>query len=247
MNKARRTHILAIDIGGSHVKLRVSNRRAVKEFTSGGSLTPHSLLKQVLSIVRGWSFDYVTIGFPGMVVDGRIVCEPTNLGHGWIGFDFAKAFRRPTRIMNDAAMQALGGYSGGRMLFLGFGTALGAVFIADSKMYPMELAHLPLTKRGLVQNYVGDEARRKLGTKRWTVHAKQLTKQLGQALNAQYTIVGGGNAVHLGKLPRHVIRADNHLAFVGGFRVWRASRKLRQNCNDTDVGNRRPSSIPESK
>jgi len=227
MNKPRRAHILAIDIGGSHVKLRVSNRRAIKEFMSGDNLTPRLLVKQVLSIVRDWTYHYVTIGVPGMVVDGHIVCEPTNLGHGWIGFDFAKVFRRPTRIVNDAAMQALGAYTGGRMLFLGFGTALGAVFIADSNIYPMELAHLPLTKRGLVQNYVGDEARRKLGTKRWSAHARQLIKQLGNALSAQYIVVGGGNAVHLGKLPRHVHLGDNRLAFVGGFRVWRALPTIR--------------------
>lgn len=163
------------------------------------------------------------MGFPGMVIDGRIVCEPANLSQGWIGFDFAKAFRRPTRIMNDAVMQALGSYTGGRMLFLGFGTGLGAVLIANSKIYPMELAHLPFTKRGLIQNYVGDEARRRLGRKRWSTNAKNMIKQLGRTLNVDSVVVGGGNASRLGRLPRSVRRGDDDLPFIGGLRLWQGN------------------------
>jgi predicted NBD/HSP70 family sugar kinase len=219
-------HILAIDIGGGHVKFRVSNRRAVEQFSSGAGMSARDMVEQVRKRVGRWDFDCVTLGFPGMVVDGCIVCEPMNLGHGWVGFDFSKAFGRPTRIMNDAAMQALGSYTGGRMLFLGFGTGLGAVLIADSRIFPMELAHLPFSKRGLIQNYVGDEARRRLGRARWAANAKSIIRQLSDALDVQSVVVGGGNAPRLGRLPRHVKQGDNKLAFVGGFRAWRDHRFL---------------------
>ena len=179
------------------------------------------MIRRIRKHAKRWGYKYVTVGFPGMVVDGCIVCEPVNLGHGWVGFDFAKAFGRPTRIMNDAAMQALGSYSGGRMLFLGFGTGLGAVLIANSKIYAMEIAHLPFTKRGLIQNYVGDDARRRLGRTRWSSNAKKLIKHLSRALDARTVVVGGGNAELLAGLPRSVQRGDNSLAFKGGIRIWR--------------------------
>ncbi len=187
---------LVIDIGGGHVKFRVSHRRAIEQFTSGPVMTARQAVKQVLKRTRDWRYDRVTIGFPGIVIDACIVCEPANLGHGWVGFDSAKAFGCPVRIMNDAAMQALGGYTGGRMLFLGFGTALGSVLIADSTIYPIELSHLPFTKRGLIQNNVGDEARRRLGNKRWSTSAKRIISELRGALHAQVVMVGGGNALN---------------------------------------------------
>jgi predicted NBD/HSP70 family sugar kinase len=218
-------HILVIDIGGGHVKFRVSNRRSVAQFPSGPTLTPKQMVRQVLRHTQGWRYACVTVGFPGMVVDGRIVCEPINLGHGWVDFDFSKAFARPARIVNDAAMQALGSYSGGRMLFLGFGTGLGAVLISGSTVYPLELAHLPFTKRGTIQAYVGDEARRRLGTRRWSANAKNIIKQLRRALAVQSVVVGGGNAIRLGRLPRNVQCGDNSLAFTGGFRVWHRNWK----------------------
>jgi polyphosphate glucokinase len=224
MARKQSRHILAIDIGGGHVKFRVSNRRAVEQFSSGPDMSASEMVKQVLKRIGEWRFHCVTVGFPGMVVDGRIVCEPMNLGHGWVGFDFSKAFGRPARIMNDAAMQALGSYVGGRMLFLGFGTGLGAVLIADAEIFPMELAHLPFSKRGLIQKYVGDEARRRLGRARWAANAKTIIKQLSDALDVQSVVVGGGNAARLGRLPRHVRQGDNKLAFVGGFRAWRDDR-----------------------
>lgn len=220
MARRQSQHTLVIDIGGGHVKFRVSNRRSISQFASGPSLTPRRMVQEVLRQAQEWGYARVTIGFPGMVVDGRIVCEPANLGQGWIGFNFAKAFRRPTRITNDAVMQALGAYRGGRMLFLGFGTGLGAVLIANSKVYPMELAHLPFTKRGSIQSYVGDEARRRLGCKRWSVNVKKMIKQLRRAVNVDSTVVGGGNAGRLGKLPRSVRRGDNDLPFRGGIRLW---------------------------
>lgn len=221
MARKHTKHILIIDVGGGHVKFRLSNRQRIEQFPSGSGLTARRMIQEVLVRTRGWHYNFVTIGFPGMVVDGRIVCEPVNLGHGWVGLNFAKAFKRPTRIMNDAAMQALGSYAGGRTLFLGFGTGLGAVLIANSTIFPMELAHLPLTKRGLIQNYVGDDARRRLGRTRWSINAKNLIKQLSRALEVQSVVVGGGNACRLGRLPPSVRRGHNDLAFVGGVRVWR--------------------------
>jgi polyphosphate glucokinase len=218
-----RRYILAVDIGGTHVKLRLSNRRVVVQFDSFPMMTPREMLRHIHPIVKQWNFHLVTVGYPGLVIDGRIVSEPANLGHGWVGFDFAKAFKRPTRIINDAVMQALGSYAGGRMLFLGFGTALGAVAILDSKVYPMELAHLPFTKRGLIQTYVGDDALRRLGHKRCSTNAKKVLRHLGNILDVDYSVVGGGNACRIGKLPKRVRLGDNKLAFIGGFRAWRRS------------------------
>ena len=223
MTASSRQHILTIDIGGSHVKIRASNRRAIRQFASSPALTARQMVAQVRSLSSDWTYRRVSIGYPGVVVDGRIVCEPANLGHGWAGFDFAKAFGMPTRIINDAAMQALGSYCGGRMLYLGFGTGLGTVLIIRSRIFPMELAHLPLTKRGLIQNYVGDAARRRLGRRRWRANAKSLIRQLAGILDAEYVVAGGGNARHLGRLPRNVRLGDNELAFTGGFRLWRAA------------------------
>lgn len=218
-------HILAIDIGGSHVKLKLSNRGHIEQFRSGNSLTPRDLVRQAKVIARQWNYHRVTVGFPGVVVDGCIVCEPINLGHGWVGFDFARAFGCPIRLMNDAAMQALGSYAGGRMLFLGFGTGLGAVFISGSTIRAMELAHLPFTKRGLIQNYVGKDALRRIGRKRWSDHARRLITQLSRALKVDYTVIGGGNAQELDRLPRNVHLGHNDLALLGGVRAWRRATR----------------------
>ena len=221
MTVAQRTHTLAIDVGGTHVKLRVSNRRAVEQFDSAPTVTPREVVKEVRERTKNWQYDRVALGFPGMVIDGRIVSEPANLGHGWVGFDFARAFKRPVLVLNDAVMQALGSYAGGRMLFLGFGTGLGAVAILNGRVYPMELAHLPFSKRGLVQQYVGVEALRRLGRKRWSLNAKAVMRHLQAVLDVHYIVVGGGNACRLGRLPRNVRLGDNELAFTGGFRAWR--------------------------
>jgi polyphosphate glucokinase len=223
MTAQQRRHVLAIDIGGTHVKLRVSNRPAVHQFDSSPTMTPREMLGQIGKLAKDWTFDRVALGFPGMVVDGRIVSEPVNLGAGWVGFDFAKRIDRPVRIVNDAVMQALGGYEGGRMLFLGFGTALGAVAILDGRIHPMELAHLPFSKRGSIQHYVGGEALERLGPKRWAGNAKTIMRHFSDLLDVHYLVVGGGNACRLGSLPKNARLGDNGLAFIGGFRVWRRS------------------------
>jgi len=216
-------HILAIDIGGTHVKLRVSNRHSVQQFDSSPTMTPVELLARIRRLVKDWTFDRVALGFPGMVVDGRIVSEPVNLGSGWVGFDFAKRLDRPVRVMNDAVMQALGGYAGGRMLFLGFGTALGAVAILEGRIHPMELAHLPFSKRGSIQHYVGGEALQRLGPQRWSKNAKTIMRHFSDILDVHYLVVSGGNACRIRALPRNVRLGDNGLAFIGGFRAWRRS------------------------
>jgi polyphosphate glucokinase len=227
MTTQRRRHVLAIDIGGTHVKLRLSNRRTVHEFDSSRTMTPRDMLGQLRKLTRDWVFDRVSLGFPGMVVDGRIVSEPINLGSGWVGVDFEKEIDRPVRIINDAVMQALGAYAGGRMLFLGFGTALGAVAILHGNVYPMELAHLPFSKRGLVQQYVGAEALRRLGARRWSENAKMIMRHLGDILDVHYLVVGGGNACKLRALPKNVRMGNNDLAFLGGFRLWQRSAGFR--------------------
>jgi polyphosphate glucokinase len=223
MSPRRRRHILTVDIGGTNVKFRVSNRRAVQTFASSPTMTPSQMMRRIRLLTKDWRFDRVSLGFPGMVIDGRIVTEPANLGRGWVDFNFRAAFDCPVRIMNDAVMQATGGYEGGRMLFLGFGTALGAVAILDSKVHPMELAHLPFSKRGLIQSYVGADALKRLGRTRWSKNALKVIKHLSRLLDVRYVIVGGGNAERLGSTPRYVRIASHDLAFIGGFRAWRRS------------------------
>ena len=223
MKRRPSRHILIIDIGGTHVKFRASNRRAVAVFDSSNQMTPRQMLRSIRRMTRDWRYERVSLGFPGLVIDGRIVAEPANLGHGWVGFDFEAGFGCSTRIMNDAVMQAMGGYEGGRMLFLGFGTALGAVAILDSKVHPMELAHLPFSKRGLVQSFVGDDALKRLGRARWSRNALKIIKHLSHLMEVRYVIVGGGNAEHLHSLPRNVRIAPHDLAFIGGIRLWKRS------------------------
>jgi polyphosphate glucokinase len=223
VKRRRQRHILTVDVGGTSVKFRLSNRRTVQSFASSTTMTPRQMMRRIAAATKEWHFDRVTLGFPGMVIDGRIVTEPANLGRGWVHFDFEAAFGRPTRIMNDAVMQAIGAYDGGRMLFLGFGTALGAVAILDAKLHPMELAHLPFSNRGLIQSYVGDDALKRLGRTRWSRNALKVIKHLSGLLDAHYVIVGGGNSERLTSLPRNVRTARHDLAFVGGFRAWRRS------------------------
>lgn len=223
MKLRRQRHILSVDIGGTNVKFRISNRRAIRTFASSATMTPSQMVRRIDRMTKDWRFDCVSLGFPGMVIDGRIVTEPVNLGRGWVDYDFQAAFGGPTRIMNDAVMQAIGAYKKGRMLFLGFGTALGAVAILDSKVYAMELGHLPFSKRGLIQSYVGDDALKRLGRTRWEKNALKVIRHLSRLLDAQYVIVGGGNSTRLRLTPRNVRIAPSDLAFAGGFRAWRRS------------------------
>jgi polyphosphate glucokinase len=219
-NAAHR-RVLAIDVGGTHVKIRVSGRRETREFESGPAMTPRRMVARVRELAGDLKYDVISIGYPGVVVHGKIVTEPFNLGHGWVGFDFRKAFGRPTQLMNDAAMQAIGSYEGGRMLFLGLGTGLGSALVVDGTVAPMELAHLPYKRGRTYEDYVGDRGRRRLGAKKWRRTVADVVEQLSKALEADYVVLGGGNARKLKKLPKNARLGNNEFAFLGGYRVWR--------------------------
>ena len=213
--------VLAIDVGGSHVKARVFGRREVRQFESGPDLTPRRMVAGVHELTGDWTYDAVSIGYPGVVLHGKIVAEPYNLGPGWVGFDFRKAFARPTQVMNDAAMQAVGSYEGGRMLFLGLGTGLGSAMIVDGVVAPMELAHLPYKNGRSFEDYVGERGRKRLGGKKWRRTVNEVVNQLCTLLEADYVVIGGGNARKLKRLPKNARLGSNDFAFLGGFRVWR--------------------------
>jgi polyphosphate glucokinase len=222
MKSGKSKNVLAIDIGGSHVKFRVSGNPEVREFESGPNLTPRQMVAGVHKACGEWSFGRVSIGYPGVVIHGKIVIEPHNLGPGWVGFDFEAAFARPTRVINDAAMQAIGSYRGGRMLFLGLGTGLGSALIVDGIVESMELAHLTFKKGRTYEDYVGEAGRQRLGMKKWRHVVHQVVDQLRAALEADYVILGGGNARKLKELPEGARLGSNEFAFTGGFRMWRA-------------------------
>ena len=218
--KAAQRRVLAIDVGGTHVKIRVSGRRETREFESGPTMTPRRMVTRVRELAGDMKYDVVSIGYPGVVVHGKIVTEPHNLGRGWVGFNFRKAFGRPTQVMNDAAMQAIGSYEGGRMLFLGLGTGLGSALVVDGTVAPMELAHLPYKNGRTFEDYVGDRGRKRLGAKKWRRAVADVVEQLSKALEADYVVLGGGNAKKLKKLPKNARLGSNEFAFLGGFRVW---------------------------
>jgi len=222
MTANKKARVLAVDVGGSHVKVRVSNRRDVRQFVSGPDLTARRMVAGVHQLVGDWTYDAVSIGFPGIVIHGKIMHEPHNLGGGWVGFDFRAAFGRPTRVINDAAMQAIGSYQGGRMLFLGLGTGLGSAMIVDGVVEPMEIAHLNYKKDKTYEDYVGDRGRRRLGHKRWRRAVEDIVEKLSTALEVDYVVLGGGNARKLKKLPKGARLGNNDFAFLGGFRMWRA-------------------------
>jgi polyphosphate glucokinase len=184
-------------------------------------MTPRQMVARVRRLTDDLKFDVVSIGYPGVVVHGKIVTEPYNLGRGWVGFDFRKAFGRPTQLMNDAAMQAIGSYEGGRMLFLGLGTGLGSALVVDGTVAPMELAHLPYKRGGTYEDYVGDRGRRRLGAKKWRRTVASVVEQLSKALEVDYVVIGGGNARKLKKMPKNARLGNNEFAFLGGYRVWR--------------------------
>jgi polyphosphate glucokinase len=215
--------VLAIDVGGSHIKVRVSGSREIRQAVSGPDMTARRMVAHVHKLAGDWRYDAVSIGYPGVVMHGKIVTEPHNLGAGWVGFDFRKAFGRPTRVINDAAMQAIGSYEGGRMLFLGLGTGLGSALIVDGVVEPMDLAHLNFKNGRTYEDYVGDRGRRRLGAKKWRRAVAEVVNQLRAALEADYVVIGGGNARKLKKLPTAARLGNNDFAFLGGFRMWRAA------------------------
>jgi polyphosphate glucokinase len=221
MEPNKKQRVLVIDVGGSHVKVRVSDRRDVRQFESGPQMTAGRMVAGVHKLVGDWKYDVVSIGYPGIVIHGKIVTEPHNLGSGWVGFDFRRAFGRPTRVINDAAMQAIGSYQGGRMLFLGLGTGLGSAMIVDGIVESMEIAHMHYKKGRTYEDDVGDRGRRRLGSKKWRRAVKKVVDTLRTALEADYVVLGGGNARKLEKMPKGARLGNNDFAFLGGFRMWR--------------------------
>ncbi len=212
--------ILVIDVGGTHVKVLATGHKRPVEIPSGPDMTAKKMVAAVRKASANWKYDAVSIGYPGPVLHGRPLSEPHNLGRGWVGFDFRKAFGRPVKIINDAAMQALGSYQGGRMLFLGLGTGLGSALIVDGVLEPMELAHLPYKKGRTYEDYVGLAGLKRFGKKKWRQHVADVVKQLKTALQAEYVALGGGNAKLLRKLAPNVRLGDNVNAFRGGNRLW---------------------------
>jgi polyphosphate glucokinase len=219
-HKTTKKRILVIDIGGTHVKFEVSGHSERREFASGPRLSAKRAVAKIKQRIKDWHYDMVSIGYPGPVIHGHIVAEPQNLGSGWVGFNFAKAFRRPVRLVNDAVLQAVGSYEGGRMLFLGLGTGLGSAMIIDGVIEPMELAHLPYRKGQAFEDYVGTAGLERHGKKKWRRHVRDVIKQLSAALEPDYVVLGGGNAGKMNKLPRNVRLGGNDKAFEGGYKLW---------------------------
>jgi len=219
-NSTTKSKVLAIDIGGTNVKLLASGQKEMRKVPSGPTLTAREMVAKVKSAVRDWPYDVISIGYPGPVVQGRPISEPFNLAPGWVKFDFRKAFGKPVKIINDAAMQAVGSYKKGRMLFLGLGTGLGSAMIVDGVLQPMELAHLPFKKGRTYEDYLGRRGLERLGQKKWQKNAFAAVAQLKQAVQADDVVLGGGNAKKLTDLPADVRLGNNNNAFIGGFRMW---------------------------
>src|SRR5271165_6236393 len=213
--------VLAIDVGGTNVKLLASGHETRRKFTSGSKMTAKAMVNEARKAAADWKFDVVSIGYPGPVLDGRILAEPHNLGKGWAGFNFEKAFNCPVKVINDAAMQALGSYQGGRMLFLGLGTGLGSAMIVDGTLEPMELAHLLYKNGKTYEDYLGLRGLERLGKKKWRRQVAKVVEILKEALDADYVVLGGGNSKKLDTLPAGARLGKNENAFIGGFRMWK--------------------------
>lgn len=217
-NAARR--ILAVDIGGTHIKVLASGQHEERKADSGPDLTPRKMVRIVRELAGSWRYEVVSIGYPGVVWHGHPIAEPRNLGAGWVKFDYARAFDRPVRMLNDAAMQAIGSYEGGRMLFLGLGTGLGTALILDHTVEATELAHLPYKKGRTYEDYLGKHGLARLGRRKWERAVHDVTERLAAAFEVEYVVIGGGNARKLHKLPPRAELGDNSKAFEGAFRLW---------------------------
>jgi len=212
--------ILIVDIGGTNVKLKLSDGEEIRKYPSGPGLTPQQMVDGIRELTRDWKYDGATIGYPGVVLRGAIAKEPANLGRGWVGFDFAAAFGKPVKMINDAAMQALGSYEGGRMLFLGLGTGLGSALIAGHVIIPLELGRLMYDPERTLGEVLGREGMEKLGKKEWRKAVSRTVTALMGGFVADYVVVGGGNAKRVKELPPGVRMGHNLTAFRGGFRLW---------------------------
>jgi polyphosphate glucokinase len=218
MRKAPR-RVLVIDVGGTHVKILATGQRVPRKLDSGPRMTPKRMVSGVKKLAADWTYDVVSIGYPGPVHRGRPMAEPRNLGRGWVGFDFGAAFGKPVRVMNDAAMQAMGSYKGGKMLFLGLGTGLGTALVDQGVVEPMELGHLPFRK-GTYEDYVGLRGLERFGKKKWRKNVADVVERLAAALEPDDVVLGGGNVEKLSKLPKGCRAGANANAFLGGIRMW---------------------------
>jgi hypothetical protein len=223
-----RKRILVIDIGGTHVKLMMS-RAKKRKFKSGPKLTPREMVKQIKVEIERWKYDAISIGFPSPVRDGRILYEPKHLGKGWVGFNFEKALGKPVRIVNDAALQALGSYHGGRMLFLGLGTGLGSTLVLRDMVFPLELGDLPYCDDRIIEDFLGKPGIAEFGEKEWERLVMGAVAQLKKSFIADYVVLGGGSTKKLSELPEGAEQGYNRNAYLGGVRLWQ-----------TDPGTRRP-------
>jgi polyphosphate glucokinase len=223
----KKKKVLVIDIGGTHVKLLIS-RAKKRKFKSGPKMTPGEMVSQIKSELNGWKYDAISIGFPSPVRNGRILTEPKHLGKGWVAFNFEKALRKPVRIINDAAMQALGSYRGGRMLFLGLGTGLGSALVLRNILLPLELGDLPYRNRMVIEDFLGKPGIAMLGPKEWQRDVIRAVEQLKKSLIADYVVLGGGNAKKLKALPKGAELGHNRNAFLGGERLWQTDPHTRR-------------------
>lgn len=227
--------VLVVDVGGTSIKLLASGQDKRRSFPSGSEMTPAAMVSGVKQLVADWPYEVVSMGYPGPVLHCRPLAEPHNLGPGWVGFDFAGAFGVPVKIVNDAAMQALGSYHGGRMLFLGLGTGLGSAMIIDGLLEPMELSHLPY-KKGTYEDYVGRAGLKRHGKKRWRRHVADVLERLIAALEPDETVIGGGNVRKLETLPPGARAGDNADAFQGGFLLWQHPEIVAEGCSPAGGG-----------
>lgn len=217
--------ILVVDVGGTNIKALATGRRSPIKIPSGPHMTPRVMVRAIRDVTKDWAYDAVSIGFPGPVKNGHPTHEPWNLGRGWVGFDFKKAFGRPVRMINDAAMQALGSYAGGDMLFLGLGTGLGSAMVRNGVLIPMELAHLPYKHGWTYEEYVGEAGMYRIGQRAWRQEVADITELLIAAFEVDYVVLGGGNSKRLKKLPPLTRLGDNANAFKGGFRMWDSTKR----------------------
>lgn len=212
--------VLVIDVGGTHIKLLATGQKDPRKIPSGPAMTAGKMVRVVKACVKDWKFDRVSLGYPGPIINQHPLREPHNLGPGWMKFDFVRAFGCPVKMINDASMQALGSYKGGRMLFLGLGTGLGSAMIVDGVLEPMELAHLLYKNGKTYEDYLGLRGLERMGKKKWRRHVAKVTNKLKDALGADYVVLGGGNIKELKRLPAGARLGSNENAFLGGFRMW---------------------------
>ena len=217
--------ILVVDVGGTHLKILASGQQTPRKVASGQQMTARLMCNWVRKAASDWPYDVAAIGYPGYVVHGKPVHEPYNLGKGWVGFDYAKGLGCPAKVINDAAMQAVGSYEGGRMLFLGLGTGLGSAMIVDGIVEPMELAHLPYKKGKTYEDYLGLRGLERMGKEKWCGYVARIVEELKTALNADYIVLGGGNVKKIKTLPPKTRLGANGNAFIGGYRLWSAKQR----------------------